>query len=53
MASGQLAQLRRQREYDQEAGARQQVVGLLLEPGFGLIVLAGRAMWLPHDRPIT
>ena len=38
------AQLGRQREGDQEVGARQQAVGLLLEPGFRLVVLAGRAM---------
>ena len=44
MASGQRAQLGRQREGDQKVGARQQAVGLLLEPGLGLLVLAGRAM---------
>src|SRR5271157_43450 len=33
MASGQRAQLGRQREGDQKVGARQQAVGLLLEPG--------------------
>ena len=41
---GPVAQLGRQREGDQEVGARQQAVGLLLEPGFRLVVLAGRAM---------
>src|SRR5208282_5973522 len=44
MASGQRAQLGRQREGDQKVGARQQAVGLLLEPGLDLLVLAGRAM---------
>ena len=44
MAASQGAQLRRQREGDQEVGARQQAVGLRLEPGFGLVLLARRAM---------
>ncbi len=44
MTPSQLAQLRRQREGDQEVRTRQQAVGLFLEPGLGLVALAGRAM---------
>ena len=44
MAARNIAQPRRQREGDQEVGTRQQAIGLLLEPGLGLVALAGRAM---------
>ena len=40
VAASDLAQLRRQREGDQEVGARQQAIGLVLEPGLGLLLLA-------------
>src|SRR5262249_34545498 len=44
MTASQCAQLRRQRESDQEVGARQQAIELVLEPGLSLVLLAGRAM---------
>src|SRR5579864_6262728 len=44
MTSRHIAQRCWQREGDQEVGTRQQAVGLLLEPGLGLVALAGRAM---------
>src|SRR5262249_60113470 len=44
VAAGHRAQLRRQREGDQEVGARQQAIELVLEPGPGLVLLATRAM---------
>ena len=44
MAPRDVAQRGRQREGDQEVGTRQQAVGLVLEPGLGLVALARRAM---------
>ena len=50
---GPVTQFGRQREGDQEVGARQQAVGLLVEPALVLPCWQVGQCRLPHDRPIA